>query len=67
MKKLYYMFKTEYTQCVIGRDQFIEICKKHQLTYHLTHKKRFQTVIYDTGREVILVLEGHLCQQGQTA
>ena len=43
MKKLYYMFKTEQPQYLIGRDQFIEICKKHQLTYHLTHKKRYKS------------------------
>ena len=37
------MFKTEHPQCIIGRDRFIEICKKHQLTYHLTHKKRYKS------------------------
>lgn len=43
MKKLYYMFKTEHSQYFMGRDRFIEICKKHQLTYHLTHKKRYKS------------------------
>lgn len=43
MKKLYQMFKNEYPQYLIGRDRFIEICKKHQLTYGLTHKKRYKS------------------------
>ena len=43
MKKLYYMFKEQYPEYVIGRDRFIEICQKHKLTYGLTHKKRYKS------------------------
>ena len=43
MKKLHYMFKEQYPEYVIGRDRFIGICQKHQLTYHLKHKKRYKS------------------------
>lgn len=43
MKKLYYMFKEQYSEYVIGRDRFIDICQKHKLTYGLTHKKRYKS------------------------
>jgi len=36
MRKLFMMFKTEQKQYVIGRDGFMDICKKHRLTHHLT-------------------------------
>ena len=43
MRKLYYMFKTKYPQYVIGRDGFMDICKKHRLTHYLTVKKRYKS------------------------
>lgn len=43
MRKLFFMFKTEQDQYVVGRDHFMEICKKHKLTYHLRHKKRYKS------------------------
>lgn len=43
MRKLYHMFKNEQYQCSIGRDAFMDICKTHQLTHHLTVKKRYKS------------------------
>lgn len=43
MRKLFMMFKTEQKQYVIGRDGFMNICKKHRLTHHLTVKKRYKS------------------------
>jgi len=43
MRKLFVMFKNEQCQHAIGRDHFIKICKKHQLTHHLTVKKRYKS------------------------
>ena len=43
MRKLFFMFKAEQDQYVIGRDHFMEICKKHKLTYHLKHKKHYKS------------------------
>jgi putative transposase len=44
MKKLFMMFKNEQCQYVIGRDAFMNICKKHRLTHHLTVKKWYKSV-----------------------
>lgn len=38
MKKLFMMFKNEQYQHVIGRDAFMDICKKNKLKHHLTVK-----------------------------
>jgi putative transposase len=43
MKKLFMMYKYQQNQCLIGRDGFIKICKKHQLTHHLTVKKPYKS------------------------
>lgn len=43
MRKLFMMFKTEQNQYVIGRDRFMNICKTHRLTHHLTVKKRYKS------------------------
>jgi len=43
MRKLFLMFKTEYPQYVIGRDGFMDMCKKHKLTHYLTVKKRYKS------------------------
>lgn len=43
MKKLYFMFKNEAPQWLIGRDRFMDICKKHKLTHHLQRKKRYKS------------------------
>ena len=61
MKK-FYMFKNEHPQCVIGRDRFIEICKSHQLTYHLTHKKRYKSA--DVKGEKITGVAPNLVPKG---
>ncbi len=44
MRKLFFMFKSEQNHYVIGRDDFMNICKKHRLTHHLTDKKRYKSV-----------------------
>jgi putative transposase len=43
MRKLFMMFKAEHHQYVIGRDGFMNMCKKHRLTHHLTVKKRYKS------------------------
>jgi len=43
MKKLFMMFKNEQYQYSIGRDAFMDICKKHRLTHYLTVKKRYKS------------------------
>lgn len=46
MKKLFMMFKQDkkqQNQSFMGRDAFMDICKKHQLTHHLHPKKKYRS------------------------
>ena len=65
MKKLFFMFKNERGQCVIGRDHFIDICRKHKLTYHLRHKKRYKSA--DIKGEVLAGIAENMVPKGLVA
>jgi transposase InsO family protein len=43
MRKLFMMFKTEQNHYIIGRDGFMDICKKHELTHDLKVRKRYKS------------------------
>lgn len=65
MKKLFMMFKCDQTQInqfVMGRDAFMEICKKHQLTYHLKHKKKYRSA--DVKGETLAGVAPNLVPKG---
>lgn len=62
MRKLFFMFKKEKHQYVIGRDHFIEICRKHKLTYHLKHKKRYKSA--DIKGEVLAGIAENMVPKG---
>lgn len=43
MRKLFFMFKAEHqgdNKYKLGRDNFMEICKRHKLTFHLQKRKK---------------------------
>ena len=62
MRKLFLMFRIEQNQHVIGRDGFIEICKNHQLTHHLTVKKRYKSA--DIKGEKLVGIAPNLVPKG---
>jgi putative transposase len=65
MKKLFMMFKCDQTQInqfVMGRDAFMGICKKHHLTYHLKHKKKYRSA--DVKGETLAGVAPNLVPKG---
>lgn len=62
MKKLFFMFRTEQNQHFIGRDHFMDICRKHKLTYHLKHKKRYKSA--DVKGEVLAGIAKNMVPKG---
>lgn len=62
MRKLYVMFKASYPEYIIGRDRFMDICKKHELTHDLKVRKRYKSA--DIKGETLAGVADNLVPKG---